>query len=258
MSRVDMSRKIASGRRPVRAIFLREWRIMNRTPIFLLNGILTVILVPVIFVMAKVGSKGSDVSSLFSLISSRNALVTILVSAAFMTISGSLNGTAPSAFSREGSQFWMSKVIPVSAREQLAAKFLHSYIIGLLGIAAASLVLIWQFRLKAATLVPALILALAATFVLTVIGLAIDLARPLLDWTNPQKAIKQNLNVLVAFLSDLGFLAIFGFIAVKLKNLGLSQGATLTILGLLLVIIALAAWLFLVRFARKRYAFIEV
>jgi ABC-2 type transport system permease protein len=259
MSRADMSRKISSGRRPVRAVFLREWLIMNRTPIFLLNGVLVVIIVPVVFlVMAKAGSKGSDLTSLFNLMTSRNALATIFASAAFMTISGSLNGTAPSAFSREGSQFWMSKVIPVSAPEQLAAKFLHSYLIGLLGIAAASAVLIWQFRMKAATLAPALALALPATFILTGVGLAIDLARPLLDWTNPQKAIKQNLNVLLASLSDLGILAFFGFICVRLKNLGLGQATILTVMGLILVTLAAAVWTFLVRFARKRYAAIEV
>ena len=46
-----MSRRVSSGRRPVRAIFAREWRIMNRTPIFLLNGVLTAVLVPLIFVV---------------------------------------------------------------------------------------------------------------------------------------------------------------------------------------------------------------
>ena len=35
----------------------------------------------------------------------------------------------------------------------------------------------------------------------------IDLARPLLDWTNPQKAIKQNLNVLLAMFADAGIVA---------------------------------------------------
>jgi ABC-2 type transport system permease protein len=30
----------------------------------------------------------------------------------------------------------------------------------------------------------------------------IDLARPLLDWTNPQKAIKQNFNVFLAMLAN--------------------------------------------------------
>lgn len=259
LSREDMSRQISSGRRPVRAIFQREWRIMNRTPIFLLNGILTVVIIPVVFlVMAQAGSRDSDTRFLFDMLSSTSALAAVLASAAFMTVCGSLNGTASSAFSREGSQFWMSKVIPVSSREQVAAKFLHSYLVALLGIAAASAVLIWQFRMRVSILAPAFTLALAATFTLTAVGLAIDLARPLLDWISPQKAIKQNLNVLIAFLADLGILAALGLICRFLGKAGLGKSAILTIMGLILVILAAAAWIFLVKFAEKRYAAIEV
>ena len=49
-------------------------------------------------------------------------------------------------------------------------------------------------------------LALVAAVLLTAVGMIIDLARPLLDWTNPQKAIKQNLNVLLAMFADAGIL----------------------------------------------------
>ena len=32
----------------------------------------------------------------------------------------------------------------------------------------------------------------------TQIGMAIDILRPMLDWDNPQRAMKQNLNVLIS------------------------------------------------------------
>jgi ABC-2 type transport system permease protein len=259
LSRADMSRRISSGSRPVRALFSREWRIMNRTPIFLLNGIATVIIIPVvILIMGKAGSTGnSDLTSLLRMLSSKNALVAVLVSAGFMTICGSLNGTASSAVSREGSQFWISKIIPVSPRKQVAAKFLHSYLIAVLGIAVASVVLLWQFRIRPGSVALAVTLAVAATFLLTAVGLAIDLARPLLDWINPQKAIKQNLNVFIAFLADLGFLGILGWGCRILSRLGLEPAAVLAILGLVLVCLAAVAWWFLGALAEKRYPAIE-
>jgi ABC-2 type transport system permease protein len=254
-----MSRQVSSGRRPILAIFQREWRIMNRTPIFLLNGILTVVIIPIVFlVMAKAGSRDSDLSALFNLLASKNAFAVILASAGFMTLCGSLNGTASSAFSREGCQFWMSKVIPVSPREQVAAKFLHSYLVALLGIIAATGVLVWQFRVKFGILAAAIALALAAACVLTAVGLAIDLARPLLDWINPQKAIKQNLNVLIALFADLAILFAVGFMCRILSKLGLSGGAVLAILSLVLVGLSSGSWHFLTKFAAKRYAAIEV
>jgi ABC-2 type transport system permease protein len=259
ISWTDMSQRVSSGRHPVRAVLAREWRLMNRTPIFLLNGVLTVVIIPVvILLMATAGSSQSDFASLFKLLNSTQVLGVVLASAAFMTVCGTLNGTSSSTFSREGSQFWISKVIPASPREQVTAKFLHSYIIALLGIAAGSAVLLLQFHIRLALYAVALALALAAAFVLTAVGMTIDLARPLLDWTNPQKAIKQNLNVLLAFLADIAILTILVFFCIGLGKLGMRGGSILAVLGLLLVSLSAFSWMFLVKFAEKRYATIEV
>jgi len=259
LSQTEMSRMVSSGRRPVKAIFQREWRIMNRTPIFLLNGVLAVILVPLIFVlMVKTGSgKGSGAFLLYALASAKPVYV-ILAAACFMTICGSLNGTASSTFSREGSQFWMSKVIPVSPREQVIAKFLHSYIISLLGIITACVALVAIFHLKAVACAVAIVLALLAGIVLTAAGMIIDLARPLLDWTNPQKAIKQNLNVLFALLANVGFLTVLGFLLFFLAKAGIPSTTLLIALIAVLAFLSLFSFRFLLEFAERRYREIEV
>lgn len=260
LSQKEMSRKVSSGRRPVKAIFAREWRIMNRTPIFLLNGMLAVILVPLIFVlMAKMGSgRGDNAFILKVLVSAAKPAYAILAAACFMTICSSLNGTASSTFSREGIQFWMSKVIPVSPREQVIAKYLHSFIIAFLGLAASSIVLIAVIHLKIALLAAALAVSLAATFTLTSVGMIIDLARPLLDWTNPQKAIKQNLNVLLAMLADIGLLGGLGFLLFFLAKAGVSWSAMLIGLFGTFILLSVVSYRFLLKFAEKRYREIEV
>ena len=59
LSRDEMSRRVAGGRRAFAAIFGREWKIMNRTPIFLLNGVLVSVLLPAMFVlMATIDTGG--------------------------------------------------------------------------------------------------------------------------------------------------------------------------------------------------------
>ena len=59
LTRDEMSRRVSSGRRAFAAIFGREWKIMNRTPIFLLNGVLVSVFVPAIFVlMATIDAGG--------------------------------------------------------------------------------------------------------------------------------------------------------------------------------------------------------
>ena len=260
LSASEMSRRMSSGRRPVRAIFWREWRVMNRTPIFLLNGILTAFLIPLIMVlMATVGSGRGDLGQLFRMLSSSsNPTLVVLSAACFLLICGCLNGTSSSSFSREGGQFWISKVIPVAPGEQVAAKFLHSYLVALLGIMTAMVVLIVVLKLSAAACAAALVLALVGGVALTVMGLIIDLARPLLQWTNPMKAIKQNLNVVFALLAELGVLAVIGYGLHFLSKAGVSGNGLLLIALAVLVLLSWASYQFLQRFAERRYREIEV
>jgi len=264
LTRDEMSRRVSSGRRAVAAVFAREWKIMNRTPIFLLNGVLVVVIVPVIFVlMATMGSgrggggRGGDTEAIMKIMTSANPLYVILAAALFMTICGSLNGTSSSTFSREGAQFWISRVIPVAPREQAAAKFLHSYLVAMLGVVTASVVAAIVLHLKAVHLAAAAGLALVAGVLLTVVGMIIDLARPLLDWTNPQKAIKQNLNVLLAMLADIGILTAVFFGVKALIKAKLAPNVVLGVVFVALAALAALSYGILLRFADKRYPEIE-
>jgi len=268
LTRDEMSRRVSSGRRAFAAIFGREWKIMNRTPIFLLNGVLVSVFIPAIFVLmatidrggrggASGGGGGGDPMALLRAMMSANPLVVILGAALFMTICGSINGTASSTFSREGAQFWISRTIPVAAREQAAAKFLHSYLVAMLGVATASVVAAVFLHLKAAHLAPAVGLSLVAGVLLTAVGMMIDLARPLLDWTNPQKAIKQNLNVLLALLADVGILTVVFFAVKALIKAKLATNVVLSVMFVGLGALAAASYVALLRFADKRYPEIE-
>ncbi len=259
LSRTEMSRRISSGRRPVMAIFTREWRIMNRTPIFLINGVLTALLLPLIFVvMAKMDSGRGDAGVFLRFLTSKTSVYVILGAGVFMIVIGCLNGTASSAFSREGRQFWMSKVIPVTPREQVLAKFAHSYLVALLGFAAAATVLLFVMHVGAAVCLVAALLALTAGIGLTAVGMIIDLARPLLDWINPMKAIKQNLNVLIAFFADMGILAAVWGIVTLLVKAGVGGVTLIAAVFAVLAVISALCFRILMAFAAKRYREIEV
>ncbi|MGB8951456.1 MAG: hypothetical protein WCC06_02140 [Candidatus Aminicenantales bacterium] len=259
LSRDQIESGVSSGRRPVRAIFLRELRLMNRTPIFLLNGVLAVVLIPAIFlIMAKAGNQPEGLGRLLVLVQSGNPTIAVLAAALFMAVCGGLNGTASSTYSREGAQFWISKVIPVSPTDQAKGKFLHSYAVVVLGLAAATVVLAFVFQMKASLLLAALVLAASAGVVMTAVGMMIDLARPLLTWIHPQKAIKQNLNVLLAFFADLGI--IFGlFLLTRILRLwGLVGAAQIAVLTVILLVMAGLSFSLLLKFAENRLPQIEV
>jgi len=174
-----------------------------------------------------------------------------------MVLCATLGGVASSSFSREGRKFWVSKVIPVDYRQQILAKFLHSMAIAGLGIVSATAVLVFRFHMDVEKWLPSLALALPVTAFLTCVNLAIDLARPLLDWISPQKAMKQNLNVLIAMLLDLGFLFLYGLAFVSLGKSGLSVPAVIGILLALSLGLAGLAYMLILRFALRRYPSIE-
>jgi ABC-2 type transport system permease protein len=189
---------------------------------------------------------------------SAKSIYVILAAACFMTFCSCLNGTSSSTFSREGGQFWMSKVIPVTPKEQVIAKFIHSYFIALLGIVVASGVLIFVAHLKAVVFAGAFLISLTAAVALTAVGMIIDLARPLLDWTNPQKAVKQNLNVLLSMLADIGILTVLGYLSIVLLKRGIGGGGLFAALLGILILLSYASFQFLLKFANKRYIEIEV
>jgi ABC-2 type transport system permease protein len=86
----------------------------------------------------------------------------------------------------------------------------------------------------------------------------IDVARPLLDWTNPQKAMKQNLNVLISIVADIIIMTILGFGIIRVLKAGLSGTTLLAILAALLAGLSALSLALLFRFADKRYGEIEV
>ena len=250
--------RFSSGPHPIKAIFLRELRLMNRTPIFLLNGVLGVIMVPFLFaLMPSSGRPGDDRSDIMRLMTAAKPATAVLVITLFMVICATLSGVASSSFSREGRKFWISKVIPVDYRRQVLAKFLHSMAIAMLGLGSATAVVLFRLHAEAGKWLPGLALALPVTAFLTSLNLAVDLARPLLDWISPQKAMKQNLNVLIAMLLDLGFLFLYGLAFIKLGKSGLGLTPVLGTMGALGLALAGAGYALLTRFALRRYPAIE-
>jgi ABC-2 type transport system permease protein len=257
LSAAALSGRLAQRRNAWQAIFLREWQLMNRTPIFLLNGILSVILVPVmLFFMAR-SSTGSRSMAFLKILGSGNRTSEILFAAAFFVACGCLNGTASSTFSREGRNFWISKVIPVAPGRQVAGKFLHSYLVAVLGTVSGSLAARLAMDLGWQSVLPAALLALVAGAFLTAVNMAVDLARPLLTWTNPQRAIKQNLNVVVAMAIDAGIIFLFYRLFLLLRQAGLDGTPLVAVMLAAAALAAMASLYLLAHFAVRRYAAIE-
>jgi hypothetical protein len=80
----------------------------------------------------------------------------------------------------------------------------------------------------------------------------------LLTWTNPMRAIKQNLNVVLAMALDAGIVFAFYYLSRFLRGAGIDGAALIAALFVVLVLLAAAAIFLLARFADKRYATIAI
>jgi ABC-2 type transport system permease protein len=84
------------------------------------------------------------------------------------------------------------------------------------------------------------ILTSAALVPISAVGIYIDLMRPKLIWNNPQEAIKQNFNVVIAMLLGFVLVTIFGAIGYFITIFGLN---TFAVFGIMLIIILVFSYI---------------
>lgn len=197
ISRESLEQRLGTTTTPVWAIAMREIKYLVRIPIYLFNSIIVLALIPLIFVMqlTTMNRTGLDISAYLDNVP---ILLQVLAGAGFIGVMALFTPAASSSFSREGTLFTISRLIPVAPQQQIQGKILYSYLIASLALPlvaiAALLFLPWGF--------PEIMLALLGGLVLSfpaiTISLLIDLLRPYLTWDNPARAIKQNINVVLA------------------------------------------------------------
>lgn len=257
LSKDVMAQKLSSSSTPAVAIAMREIKYLVRTPVYLFNSLSVLVIVPVVLVIPLI-SGGAITTLIDSLRSEIPRLAQVSALAGFIAMMALFAPAASSSYSREGKQFWISQVIPVSAKVQVKGKILYGYLMSALSVPLVLLVSFVLLPLGMAELLLVVLLGLMASLPAIVVSLLIDFVRPYLDWDNPQKAIKQNINVLLAMLAGgiiyaLIFLA--GWFAYQFT--GSDLAVYLAVAAMSLASGALF-YFFLVRIAPNRYRDIEV
>jgi ABC-2 type transport system permease protein len=190
---------------------LKDTRVLFRTPIFFVNNVLFNFLWPVFLLMPLIsGGKGKELAPVLAMVTNvvsgtDQSTAPILLASVFglaLFVNGT-NGIAESALSREGSQFYIMKILPMSYTRQIAAKLTVGMGMGLVG-----MILSFAFAFTYLKL-PLWFVGLAVlTFPGTVLlpnlsGIIFELYWPKLHWDNEQKAVKQNMNVVFGIFAPL-------------------------------------------------------
>jgi ABC-2 type transport system permease protein len=246
-------------RRPALAsLFLREWRLMNREPVYFMNGPMIILLMPVImafgfFIASRNDAAMRDLGPLVE--AWRGTPWQMLITAAFGAFLGSSTSITCTALSRDAKALRYLKALPMSFRDFMLAKFLHGFAFAAFGSLVASAGGALVFRLSFADAAGAALISLAFSALACIAGLWLDTANPLLYWDAPIAALKQNPNAVVVILAVMALLGALGF-ASTLLDWGKAAFFALYFGGF--AVLAAAAMAAYPAFARRKLEEIEI
>ena len=208
----------------VGAIYMRELKLLVRTPVYFLNCVMMNFLWPFFIVipiitqneeMKKLGDLGayfqnSSIAAIF--------LASAVAASLFATGTNCITATA---ISREGSNLFISKYIPVSYKKQIIAKVLSGFVLGLVGTVMMIITALMIVRVPIFIICLVFIASIFAILFSCLCGIIIDLNYPKLHWDNEQKAVKQNLNAVInIFISIIiAVITVWGTVVLKLDLL---------------------------------------
>ncbi|MDR1600636.1 MAG: hypothetical protein LBS11_12330 [Oscillospiraceae bacterium] len=217
-SHMRASRAVLGGRAfrrrsPLLAVTIREAKLTLRTPVYAMNTVTIIIIMPVMLLaMMLVGGSGVDpeLDALINLLTRffNDPWMIAMVSAALSMVIGCLNIAASTSVSREGRMYAWSRVTPVPYGTLAMGKMLFSLVLAWLLALLMAVSLGVSMRLPVAGLALGFALSLPAMVPVTALQLAVDIIRPKLLWTNPIEAVKQNMNSMLGSLAALAYSAI--------------------------------------------------
>lgn len=196
-------RKVAphTQRKPATALLLRELKRFLGSPVYMLNGGLGVLLMPIAAVVLL--WKESELNGMlaeYSLVLPELPSLLPLLGVGCVCLLTSMNLLTSCSVSLEGRQLWVLCSAPMSGKTVLSAK-VHMHLL-LTGIPAGlCLVCLWGvLKLPLLSLLPGGAVVFAFLYLWGVAGLLMDLHRPHLSWTSEVAAVKQSIGGLICVL----------------------------------------------------------
>lgn len=188
------------------AIAKIDFNTIIKVPIFMFNTVALLIIVPVVLIISTLfmqQSSAGEVDQIVDLIQKYRYLFWLGLTLALVILSTWIP-IAPTSFSREGKTNWIMRTLPITAREHIFGRMIVPVITQTI-FQLELVIMVWislysKGILDIENIYYGLIacgLALILSMPLLLAGLYIDLSKPILDWDTPQRAIKQNMNVLI-------------------------------------------------------------
>jgi ABC-2 type transport system permease protein len=221
----------------IKSYLFKELKLLFRTPAYFMNCVLMNFLFPVILLI-PIFSQPDIMKYLGTVRNVLNAesLPGYVIAAAFGVIMfiSVANPTACTSISREGQNIFVCKYLPISYEKQIMAKALSAILLNFIGVGLIIVVAMVMLIPPVYVLLQVIVLAVLITVFDAFLGILVDLSFPKLQWDTEQRAVKQNMNVVIVMLLGfaIGGLTIFGIMVLGF-NIWISFGILVALFGLL-------------------------
>jgi len=209
--------KNTKGKSKFIAYLIKEMKMLFRSPTAFINGVLGAFIMPLILGISLVPlMRSGEITELLDMINFDDSRIIafgfVIVSVLGMFIGGMVSAITSTSISREGTNLFIMKYLPVPYSIQLNAKATSGIVILVPALLFVMIPLQILFQAPVWFFVCGLVLVTPGAFFVNYIGLYVDLLRPKLVWDNEQAAVKQNLNVVLVLFACW----IFGFMIVAI------------------------------------------
>lgn len=177
----------------------KEFKLLVRNPVYLVQCILPAILMPLIILgslwsVVNSETEGMDITQLN--VESAMGICIVLCALNFLY---SMNFISVTAISRDGNNAMFVKYIPVDLYKQFLYKMMPNFIINIIPIVFVIFMSIFIFKASIIYIICLTILALLTNLIQSLLMLIVDLKRPKLNWNNEYAVVKQNMNMIFEF-----------------------------------------------------------
>ncbi len=172
------------------ALALREWRLLWRTPPFMMTAVANTVVPPLVVVML-LALQPAELGPLLAELPAPWVAVGIAGVSIFMGGAGQIASTS---VSREGRGLALVASLPVSPARQVAARLAAAGVFAAASVVLVAVVAWWALRPPTGAVLAGLGGGLIGCWPVLAGSLWIDLVRPVTRWDSPQQAMKGNIN----------------------------------------------------------------
>lgn len=179
----------------------KGWQLLKRNiliivkqPIFLLNTVLTLFIPVVMFmVMSFTGEISLDL-----LRSPQMRPYLDLIFAGILISPAVIANLSATAITREGKSFWETRTLPISSGDNIRYRVMTTVFLNLFASFLLLIIAIFLLPVSWKTVILGSLFCLSGTLFLATVDIIVNIYRPLLNWTHPTAAIKNNLNIMIS------------------------------------------------------------